>query len=474
MADAPRDSLPEYLWDLLAPTPHGNAKLLAAWDGLTTESHMRVLSALKIATYPQHLAKRVMEKALESPNAYIRYLAANEIVQGGEDDEKAAILEKRIAADKHPLVKYCLAESVTHIPQAFFALPQQARLAQIRRLGIGDGNKSMASLITFALENLIEKGEVSEIELEEILTDYICRPLFKDRCQKDWLHYDGFLAYRTEEDLLSLWELVPKVPEKISYVLLQHLPPLPNYFQDIPESVLDHLTSHQLFTLLERPDIELREFRKQIFNRQNDSEDLVRSMAVVYHFHLTYEEFSDILKKPEKERIPLLLDLASYAMDLRLVFYQVLHDILEKNDTDYWECGEPAKREFERKVKNLEELKEWEKKSEMTQLKLYELAKNAVPWNETESGYLPKGKLEFLAGLTVPGDTWQTFRNYVEEWEKYNAEKLYKHLPCISAIEERAEYMNELEKKVLGTNLLVGRSFTTFMLLGQRLGFSQL
>lgn len=69
MPEDPKRTLPPYLMDLLDPTPHGAAKLLAAWDGLTMESQMQVLFAMKTATYPQHLAKRVIEKALNSPNA---------------------------------------------------------------------------------------------------------------------------------------------------------------------------------------------------------------------------------------------------------------------------------------------------------------------------------------------------------------------------------------------------------------------
>ena len=449
MFEAPKKTLPSHLIDLLDPTPHGNAKLLAAWDGLTLESHMQVLMELKTVTYPEHLAKRVMVKALESPNAYIRYIAANEILRNlGDDDEEGTILKKQIETDSYPLVKYCQTDRVTHNPPAFFALPHEARLAQVRHLGIGSAEKIMASLITYALKNLIEKGEVSEIELEEILTDYICRPVFKERCQKDRLHYDGFLAHRTEEDLASLWELVPKVPEKISYALLQHLPPLPNSYQDIPESVLDELTSNQLFILLERPDIELIEFRKRLFNRQNDIEDLVRSMAVAHHFHLQDNEFSDILKKPKKEKSSILLDMAISARDLRLVIYQALHDILEKGDTMYWEMGEPAKMNFERKAKELEGLEGWEKKAKMIELKLYTLAEKAVPWDKSEEGYLPEKPLEFLGPLTVKGDTWQTFRNYKNEWGRHSEEKLYKYLPFISEIEKKEEYTKEFKSKI--------------------------
>lgn len=122
-------------------------------------------------------------------------------------------------------------------------------MAQVRQLGIGSGNKFMASLITYAVENLIEKGEVSEIELEEILTDYLVRPSFKKQCKMGNFRYDldPRRIDKAKADLDALWHLVPKIPEKRSYLLLTHLPSRPDYFNpDIPPDVLDRLTSNQM------------------------------------------------------------------------------------------------------------------------------------------------------------------------------------------------------------------------------------
>ena len=68
--------LPDHLAPLLQPTPSGVAKLVAAWDGLNTESQILVLTELDKARLPAYLNEKIRIKALDSANAYVRYLAA--------------------------------------------------------------------------------------------------------------------------------------------------------------------------------------------------------------------------------------------------------------------------------------------------------------------------------------------------------------------------------------------------------------
>jgi len=99
--------LPDYLAELLQPTPGGVAKLIAAWDGLSTESKMILLAALDRANFPGHLAERVLSKALESESAYVRYLAVGRLYSGDEE----TTVKKRIEEDPEPLVRYSLIEN---------------------------------------------------------------------------------------------------------------------------------------------------------------------------------------------------------------------------------------------------------------------------------------------------------------------------------------------------------------------------
>ncbi|MGE0824695.1 MAG: hypothetical protein AB7G75_07185 [Candidatus Binatia bacterium] len=165
-----KSTLSPYLMDLLSPTPSGVTKLLAVWEDLDVETQIQVLISLDEAGFPIYLEQKVRRKALDSPNAYIRYLAARELRFSYNDGEEEKTLKNRITVDPDPLVKYCLLENEFNFldeniknPELFFNLPHEARLAKIRQLS-GSG-EAIASLISYATDNYLEQGRVSEIEL---------------------------------------------------------------------------------------------------------------------------------------------------------------------------------------------------------------------------------------------------------------------------------------------------------------------
>ncbi len=257
-----------HLQELLEPTPSGVAKLLAAWDGLTAESQIQLLIAKKKRPGPVYLYCRVIEKALGSENAYARYLAARESFNCCSDDgaKPEEMLKKRIENDPEPLVRYALFETVLPFgsefddPEAFFDLPHEARLAKVRKLTYG--GQKVAKLVSHAVEHSLKDGKISEIELFEILADYLNKPEFKSRYTEDQLCYDGVGEFLAGKDIEALWELVPKVPENISHVLIEHLPESAGLSSGIPKHVLDGMNDLQLETLFYRSDISLKKLRK--------------------------------------------------------------------------------------------------------------------------------------------------------------------------------------------------------------------
>ena len=144
MKDQAETVVPEHLQELLRPTPSGVMKLLAAWDGLAPESQILVLAEKKKHPGPAYLYRQVIEKALTSPNAFVRYTAAREIhLSDGDDRER--ILRGKIDSDPEPLVRYAHLEtdwvgirSEFDDPEKFFGLPHEARLAKVRRLTGGE------------------------------------------------------------------------------------------------------------------------------------------------------------------------------------------------------------------------------------------------------------------------------------------------------------------------------------------------
>jgi hypothetical protein len=94
-----------------------------------------------------------------------------------------------------------------------------------------------------------------------------------------------------------------------------------------------------------------------------------------------------------------------------------------------------ARDALERRIKELEG---WMREKELTELRLYRLARCAVPWDSKKEGYAPSGELEFLSEKIVSGDTWATFVAFSEAWPKIpsRAKVLDKHLPRIYEIDE--------------------------------------
>lgn len=243
----------------------------------------------------------------------------------------------------------------------------------------------------------------------------------------------------TAKEIEALWALVIKVPESISYVLIEHLPEQAGLSPGIPQEILEQLTPKQLETLLYRRDIELKALRHEIFAQPAERLDGVRCAAISSNFDLSYDDFSEILAKPSKERIDTLRDLAVMAGDLSLVFYEAIHDILSDVDTSAsgaWREAEMAKITFERKTRDLTG---WQRTKQLRELRLYRLAKQAVPWRRAaQGGCPPRDELEFLVNLSVKEDTWTTFMNYSSEWATRGSgtERLENFLPRISEIDK--------------------------------------
>lgn len=441
MADSNAFKLPEHLASLLDPTPSGVAKLIAAWDGLSTESQILLLAELEKGGAPAYLHDKVRIKALDSANPYVRYLVARKFYFSDDDSVEKRALKRRIEEDPHPLVKYCLMETEWGIgesklksPSEFYSLPHEARLALVRRLD-GQGEE-IAKLIEHALNHQLRDGSISEIELFEILSDYVNKPEFKARYDRETLTYDGFGEYEKGKDIEALWQLVLKLPEWVSHILIQNLPPGAGLSANIPNDVLNGMNDRQLATLFDRRDIDYRDLRKKVFFEAGEDRDRVRGAATCHHFDLTYSEFADILAKPEEEKISILTDLAMLTNDLSLCLYDAIHDILFNTDVGL-STGENSELAHDALERKLKWHTGWQREKQILELRLYRLAKLAVPRGKTEEGYPPSDELSFLANAVVRGDTWKTFMAFSEIWkrERRRTENLEGYLPDLDEFE---------------------------------------
>ena len=438
----PERELPRYLLPLLEHRPSGEAKLLAAWDGLSVENQILLLENLG---RNDHLGwtSKIRSKVLASPNAYVRYFGARGFTPHDGNDEETA-LKKQIEADPEPLVRYAMREDDCPLGRhlklysadaaSFFALPHEARLATVRSLP--NNGERIAGFVHHAVQNELPFGRVTEEELTDLLVEYVTNPHFKSHYYGRWdgSPYDGYGEYQRDKDITALWNLVPNLPKGVSFPLVAYLPEgtSSGTFTRtlIPDEVLNAMPREQLEFLLERRDISLKEFRKKVFlaeiraeGETSDRTDFVFSYAVSHDFDLTEEEFAEVLAQAEKRKEATLWDLALYASDLRLCVLQATHDVLEERDWgkdaapygDRWEAKSKTKdRLAERKAHIQSHAIEWE----AHEWRLYQLAKQVVPWKKGKKGNAPSDKLGLLAEHVKEGDTWLTFIAFSQAWKK--------------------------------------------------------
>jgi hypothetical protein len=143
--------------------PTAQLKLLAAWDGLSVESQITILRALR-GRDPRFshnaITRDLALKALGSPNAYVRYMVATGVEHALLDqnvdegpkregsngidshDCSARTLRELIAADPDPLVRNALLEREgcgDGDLDEFFQQPLVARLARLQGVrDVGD------------------------------------------------------------------------------------------------------------------------------------------------------------------------------------------------------------------------------------------------------------------------------------------------------------------------------------------------
>jgi hypothetical protein len=281
------------------------------------------------------------------------------------------------------------------------------------------GGKQLADLIAHKITHSV----VSEIELFEILCDYLNKPAFRNY----YTSLDPRDGYPLRElaDIRALWDIVPKLPEAISYLLIENLPVTIAREAVLPNTMLKELNNRQIEKLLYRPDVGLEEFRKEIFWKTEASDFLTLIAASAYNFNLTYEEFAQILVKPKDERIEMLSHLSA-AKDLSFYLYEAVHDALLASDENYiflpWRKA-VFPPNVEARLSALQGLQEFSGAQtrefyELRDLGLYRLAKAAVRWGKGTWSYPLKDELGFLSSEVVENDEWTTFLAFRQACER--------------------------------------------------------
>jgi hypothetical protein len=432
MKEESKNDIPKYLEDFLEPTRSSIEKLLSAFDGLSIETQIKLLSKIegKINhwSFPNinYLYKKVFLKAYESPNSYVRYISVRNLVQimYGDDEELNKFIAE-VEKDKSSLVRNARYETNSKFvllgEGSFTEQTHDERLARVRS-GHLDG-KSFASALKKAARDKLFEDNNAHIELIELIDEYLSNDFNNEDFYMERSEIvDGFIDHSEMQELQALWDVVPKLPDLAGKLLVQKLPNRAKMGREFYKNILNDLTDEQLECLLMRRDVVAEEFRKEVFWRDeipSDNEDEFMpyrqfwSQASLYNFRLSDEEFEKILSLPSKEQQKRLESL-SQAHSLELHQYLAIIRTLQKLDEYSWESPYIVWAE-ERLKERINQ--DYFGDKQLILLRLYNLAYESRNWRSSEDLYSAE---EILFPAKVEGDIWKTFQAFIVAFKDSN------------------------------------------------------
>ncbi|MGO8868329.1 MAG: hypothetical protein ACLQME_17705 [Alphaproteobacteria bacterium] len=420
------------------------AQIVSIWDHLGLETQVELLHQLSKARIPEPLKSRVWAKASKGENEYVRYLVRErskfvpeEIVaeqKGSAAKFEALVSQGQRIEDAGQAVGIKIgrtSDNSIEDAKLFYAQPQEDRLALLRStIFIEHETRRVADLFRHAAVQLLPQGGISEVEVLELVAEYVGKPEFAER----YARVDRFELEQTH-DLSELWSLVPTLPADAASFLIEFLPGGRGLDRQIPDEVIGGMSSAQLNHLFSRHDVGLPEQRKRIFNRSADPGAFGGNRhidaAASHDFDLSYEEFGALVHaaralpkvKPgdgqrDTERDSInwrLWALSFFGQDVNLVCREAAWDVLSLQDHDY---GPHNPTKLEEHVRERRARGKSIADQDVVELQIYRLAKSVVPWAREGKIEPLEGELKFLNPAVRKGDTWETFVSFLDVWGK--------------------------------------------------------
>lgn len=287
MNDEIKKYLPEYFSEFLEDRPSSKLKLLAAWDGLSTETQIQILHYYTNAQ--KSFIPELRNKILTTKNDYVRYLIGSHFNFSEKNDGDKQIISELNHSNNYLtkfIAKKCNLSDVAKDPATFFSMSHNERLTFIdkSRCRYGEAHEFTA-LLEFALRH----NAASEQELKDLVSEYL-QKLKKDYIRVEENRCCGWLPYKNLNDIKAFVNVVAKLPkqEKPSWglgnVILYLLPIEESEFHSEEygelEPLLLSIDECYLIELLHRSqDIRLKKLREKIFFDISKDKELRLSAA---------------------------------------------------------------------------------------------------------------------------------------------------------------------------------------------------
>lgn len=264
----------------LTDTPLNRVLLLECWDALSPESRGEALGHYAEL---QNCPSWLVQKALDDPHPYLRYLAVTNWRYNPNDAEDQPLIA-RIEADPAPLVRAALLRK----DYGSQGMEWMLEASQLERLVYMGRHHTISGdfLYRFITEAV---GKIPEEELADLLTEYCRNPHIRESLtesigdgEADWIAWTWFT---------KVWELVGTVPKAVYMPILWYFPTEVQGRHTVPEEVLVKLAKDDdggLCALLWRHDARLERLRARIAQHPEEFGEQARYGAEMFakHAHL--------------------------------------------------------------------------------------------------------------------------------------------------------------------------------------------
>lgn len=449
-----KSSLPKYLEELVQPTPLSVEKLIAAWDGLSFETKLMILSEY-IPNYPVDCKLRICLLVIKSNNIYLRFLAHEigknvlDINLPKETSELFTKLKTIGESDESNLIsgKDVVIYGFKCTPDEFFNLSDTERIHNISRVK-GNGEQ-VAEFINYYYKNQLRFPRITENHILDILRQYFGGKIFNEYRSNE-MSYDGLTQFSKGEDILALWNLVPVVSENIAYILIQNLP-AESGFKNFTKDLIPRLPEKYLIWFLSNKNNYASDFRKSIFASDVYSKS-VKEAAISCNFSLMDYEFREIVKYEPKKRFEVIQNLV-FAGDLSVCIKKAMIDLLRlEKDVDYTLLAY-CEQDINRKLRNLSPEHQL---YHLNIIRIYEIAKRILPWNQKDAREINfEGEFDFLNINTKGLNTWEIFIKIRDRYEYfYKNEEINLNLAEMVELYEEANLPKDNQETFLLKRIL--------------------
>lgn len=435
-----KDNIPEHLQELIQNKPSSRLKLLAAWDGLSVETQIRIIYTLS-GQLKYSLPNELKKKISSNNNDYVRYLIAEH--SHFKTEEETELLLK-LKQSENPLVKYAVSHysllDFSETPEKFFLMTADEQLSCIAccycRCGEG---MYFAKLLNYALDSTA----ADEKHLINLAEEYFGKLQSAYNYREQIKSHDFVLGEKEDflNDFNSLISIANKFPNKkeLTKRILWGLPFVEDVGGEDLELIAQKMPPDHLKYLFGRKDVRLRDLRKKIFF-SNEFDEKVRIAAASNNIEITIGEFDAIIKNNDKSILQLLIKAAGGCglIGLPPVFVCALEDInynlklVNSSDLYFRHISTYFNSFADKYDTSLDKKAAIEKK--LREFGLYTLASEIAPWRNESREFILKKEDNALKEKIVKNDPWATYMAFrtVQLTESLERRILDKARRCLS------------------------------------------